>query len=95
MECMNVSPFIYAFEQENVAITGEGTLDGQSNNEHWWNWHGNPKYGWKEGMPNQQAARARLYKMMEDGVPVSDRVFGDGQLLAAKFHPAESMQECS
>jgi len=27
-ECMNYSPFIYAFEQENLAVTGEGTLDG-------------------------------------------------------------------
>ena len=28
IECMNFSPLIYAFEQENVAITGKGTLDG-------------------------------------------------------------------
>ncbi len=27
MECMNYSPFIYAFEQQNIAVTGEGTLD--------------------------------------------------------------------
>ena len=27
-ECMNFSPLIYAFEQENIAITGTGTLDG-------------------------------------------------------------------
>ena len=43
MECMNYSPFIYAYEQTNIAITGEGTLDGQSNNEHWWTWHGSPR----------------------------------------------------
>src|SRR6478672_5481540 len=85
MECMNVSPFIYAYEQTNIAITGEGTLDGQSNNEHWWNWHGNPKYGWKEGMLNQKAARARLYKMMEAGTPVAERVFGNGQALRPNF----------
>ena len=85
MECMNVSPFIYAFEQTNVAITGEGTLDGQSNNEHWWNWHGSPNYGGKEGQPNQKAARARLYKMMEDGTPVKDRVFGPDDRLRPNF----------
>jgi polygalacturonase len=85
MECMNVSPFIYAYEQTNIAVTGEGTLDGQSNAEHWWNWHGNPKYGWKEGMPNQKSARARLYKMMEEGLPVKDRVFGNGQCLRPNF----------
>jgi len=85
MECMNVSPFIYAFEQTNVAITGEGTLDGQSNNEHWWNWHGSTNYGGKAGEPNQKAARARLYKMMEDGVPVKDRVFGEADRLRPNF----------
>jgi polygalacturonase len=85
MECMNVSPFIYAFEQNNIAITGEGTLDGQSNNEHWWLWHGNPKYGWKEGMPNQRTARARLYEMMEKGVPVGNRVFGADSRLRPNF----------
>jgi polygalacturonase len=28
-EVMSYSPLIYAFEQNNVAITGEGTLDSQ------------------------------------------------------------------
>src|SRR5262249_23729513 len=30
MECMNFSPLIYAFEQERIAITGTGTLDGNA-----------------------------------------------------------------
>lgn len=85
MECMNVSPFIYAYGETNIAITGEGTLDGQSNNEHWWNWHGNPGYGWKTGETNQKAARARLYKMMEAGTPVAERVFGPDDRLRPNF----------
>ena len=28
---MNYSPFIYALDQQNIAITGGGTLDGQAN----------------------------------------------------------------
>ena len=39
-ELMNYSPFIYAFDQRNIAITGEGTLDGQADREHWWPWKG-------------------------------------------------------
>ena len=35
---MNYSALIYAFEQENIAITGEGTLDGSASNETWWGW---------------------------------------------------------
>ncbi|MEP0368016.1 MAG: glycoside hydrolase family 28 protein [Cyclobacteriaceae bacterium] len=31
---MSFSPFIYAFEEENIAITGRGTLDGQGTE--WW-----------------------------------------------------------
>lgn len=85
MELMSYSPFIYAFEQSNIAITGEGTLDGQSGPEGFWKWHGNQKYGWKEGMPNQKAARAKLYQMMEKGTPVSERVFGPGSYLRPQF----------
>ncbi len=33
-ECMNYSPFIYAFEKTNIAITGKGVLDGQAGPEH-------------------------------------------------------------
>ena len=40
VELMNYSPFIYAFGQRNIAITGKGTLDGQSNTEAWWPWVG-------------------------------------------------------
>jgi polygalacturonase len=35
VELMNFSPFIYAFEAENLAITGRGTLDGQADESHW------------------------------------------------------------
>src|SRR5690606_38991772 len=33
MECMNYSPFIYAYEETNIAVTGEGLLDGNANND--------------------------------------------------------------
>ena len=36
VEAYNYSPMIYAFELENVAITGGGTLDGHG--DHWWEW---------------------------------------------------------
>ena len=85
MECMNYSPFIYAYDQANIAITGDGTLDGQANEQFWWLWQGSSRFGWKEGMPNQKAARARLYEMMEKGLPVTERVFGDGSNLRPNF----------
>ena len=38
VEVMNYSPLIYAADCEDVAITGQGTLDGQADEQHWWNW---------------------------------------------------------
>src|SRR5918912_1946912 len=85
MEVMNYSPFIYAFEQQNIAITGEGTLDGQSDKDHWWPWKGNTEGGWQKGAPNQNKARESLVAMVEKGVPVSERVFGEGYYLRPQF----------
>ena len=84
-ELMNYSPFIYAFEQRNIAITGEGTLDGQSGPDSWWSWNGRVNYGWKEGTPNQRADRAALQQMGEQGVPVKERMFGAGHYLRPQF----------
>ena len=84
-ELMNYSPFIYAFEQRNIAITGEGTLDGQSGADSWWPWNGRVNYGWKEGTPNQRSDRAALQQMAEQGVPVKERMFGAGHYLRPQF----------
>jgi polygalacturonase len=84
-ELMNYSPFIYAFEQTNIAITGEGTLDGQSGNDAWWPWNGRAGYGWKDGTPNQRNDRNALQQMAEKGVPVTERVFGAGHYLRPQF----------
>jgi polygalacturonase len=85
VELMGLSPFIYARDAVDVAITGGGTLDGQANDEHWWNWNGNARYGWKAGDGNQRRARARLFQMAEAGVPVRARRFGIGAYLRPQF----------
>jgi polygalacturonase len=85
VELFNYSPFIYARDQQNIAITGEGTLDGQSDAEHWWPWNGRAAYGWKEGAPNQRPDRNRLMEMAESNVPVEERVFGAGHYLRPQF----------
>ncbi|TDH29233.1 glycoside hydrolase family 28 protein [Segetibacter sp. 3557_3] len=87
VELMNYSPFIYAFEQKNIAITGEGVFDGQSNETNWWPWKGNVKDGWKPGTPNQtdKDKRAALFLMAEKNVPVAERKFGPGFYLRPQF----------
>ncbi|HEX2095700.1 MAG TPA: glycoside hydrolase family 28 protein [Longimicrobiaceae bacterium] len=86
MGMMGYSPLIYAFEQENVAVTGEGTLDGQADETHWWPWKGAWKTHpeWARG-PTQKEARDRLGEMVEAGVPVAQRVFTEGSYLRPQF----------
>jgi polygalacturonase len=84
-ELYNYSPLIYAFGRRNIAVTGTGTLDGQADNAHWWPWKGNVAHGWQPGDPHQAAARTRLQAMAEQGVPVAQRVFGDGDYLRPNF----------
>ncbi|RZF59313.1 glycoside hydrolase family 28 protein [Sphingobacterium corticibacterium] len=85
MECMNYSPLIYAYGQENIAITGKGILDGNANNEHWWPWKAKKEYGWAEGMDNQLTAVKKLTQEVKDGIPVENRVYGDGHFLRPPF----------
>jgi polygalacturonase len=62
----NYSPFIYAYKQENIAITGSGILNGQG--KPWWEQRSN---GDAFNNSNQL-----LRNMNNNGVPVSERRFG-------------------
>jgi len=80
-ECMNYSPFIYAFEAVNIAITGDGTLDGAADAEHWWPWKNPGARG--AGRPADD--RAALVKQGDQDVPVTERVYGRGFTLRPVF----------
>ena len=82
-ECMNFSPFIYAFEKQNIAITGQGTLDGQADPDHWWPLR--KKQARTAGEGNPQDDRKRLVEMGDKHVPVQERVFGEGHTLRPNF----------
>ena len=85
-ECMNYSPLIYAFEQTNIGITGTGTLDGQSDCDHWWPWKGKTgTCSGSDGGPDQAKDRAALVAMADKDVPVKDRIFGLGHYLRPQF----------
>lgn len=71
-EVMNYSPPIYALGQTDIAITGEGTLDGQGPAWHRW-----------LGQWNQDVKRS--VEMGDQDVPVSERVFGEGHKLRPNF----------
>ena len=80
MELMGYSPFIYAFDATNVAVSGRGTLDGQASDDNWWAW----KRG-KDQALTQVPARDKLMAAMEAGTPVADRTFAAGSYLRPQF----------
>jgi len=79
-ELYNYSPLIYALDQKNIAVTGDGTLDGQADDSNWLAWKGK-----KGGTQNQTVADKRLIKMADEGVPVEQRQFGEGDYLRPDF----------
>ncbi|MGV7106122.1 glycoside hydrolase family 28 protein [Flavobacterium sp. U410] len=91
LEVMNYSPLIYAYNKKNIAITGNGVLNGQANKENWWPWKGATSeggmYGFKEGMPSQKDSLnlPTLMKMADENVAVEKRVFGNGHYLRPNF----------
>ena len=99
-ELMNYSPLIYAFEQENIAVTGAGTLEGGADEATWWPWKGEQWYRsnlWQDvyrrlvaerridAEEHQQEAVERLRAMAEAQTPPAERVFGAGRFLRPSF----------
>lgn len=67
--CYNYSPFIYARQQTNIAITGAGVFNGQGA-QHW------------DGWANKSGPGAALLKAMaEADIPVVNRIFGTGYYM--------------
>jgi polygalacturonase len=75
-EVMNYSPLIYAYGQENIAVTGDGILDGQASDENWWKW---------KKLSGGKESRPRLMQLNDDNVPVEKRIFGEGYYLRPTF----------
>ena len=63
MECYNYSPLVYAYNCENIAITGEGELKAKM--DLWKTWFSRP--------PAHMNSLKRLYTMASEGVPVEER----------------------
>ncbi len=80
-ELMGFSPLLYAFEQQNIAITGQGTIDGNASPDVWWNW-ARPTTSTQR---LDTADRKSLTQMAEAGVPVEQRIFGLGHYLRPQF----------
>ncbi len=75
VDCYNLQPLIYAYGQQNIAISGKGIIDGQGSNENWWFMKGRKEYGWKPGLLSQEeGGRAKLLDYDQRCVPVEERI---------------------
>jgi polygalacturonase len=73
VECYNYSPYIYANGQENIAITGKGILNG------------NAEGGDFDCRSKQKPSQQLMREMGRDGVPLSERIFGEGHYIRPSF----------
>ena len=85
IDCYNAHPLIYAYQADNIALTGEGTLDGQGSKTDWWYMKGGRHT--IEGMPDQitSGGRARLFGAAENGIPVEERIMTPEDALRPPF----------
>jgi polygalacturonase len=74
VECYKYSAFIYANGKTNIAITGEGTLNGQG--KPWWSFK-----------VDKKASEQLLFEMASKDIPVEERIFDgtDGKELRPAF----------
>jgi polygalacturonase len=73
-ELMNFSPLIYAYGDSNIAVTGSGTLDGQATSSNWWAWKS-----------KSSSDTTILNTMVNNNIPVAQRIFGSGHYLRPNF----------
>ncbi|MFM1903243.1 MAG: hypothetical protein RLZZ440_1143 [Planctomycetota bacterium] len=69
MECFNYSPLVYAFDCDDVALTGPGMLEAEMGT--WKAWSGRP--------PAHLEASKRLYAMASTDVPIAERQMAEGE----------------
>jgi polygalacturonase len=65
----NYSPMIYGNNVQNVAITGNGTIDGEAKNS------------WNKWKALEKKDQLLTREMNHKNTPIKDRVFGDGHYL--------------
>jgi len=87
VDCYNYSPLIYAYQQENIAITGKGILDGQADTAHWWHWKAKKAFGNTVNTDGENSPEGRklLMQFEEQQIPLEKRILGRNHNLRPPF----------
>lgn len=83
IDCYNISPLIYAYEESNIAITGNGIMDGQADDSNWFSEKRIRGIVRDDGKKVNE--KTRLYEMKESFVPFKERVFKGEEGIRPQF----------
>ena len=81
IDCNNTHPLIYAYGETNIALTGNGTIDGCAAYTNWWGrgtWTERRPWRLDPADPNSplmEGSRVRLLAWGESGAPMYERTY--------------------
>lgn len=83
IDCYNISPLIYAYGETNIAITGNGIMDGQADST---NWFCEKRIrGIKQKDGSKVNEKTLLYEMKKDSLPIEERIFKGEKCMRPQF----------
>ena len=83
IDCYNLSPLIYAYNEVDVAITGRGVLDGQADFTNWLNPDKILNVAFPDGTTGKE--KDMLNRALEEQWPIEKRVFEHGYGMRPQF----------
>lgn len=83
VDCRTLSPLIYASGQTNIAITGNGVLDGQASRDNWWSWKGRKLLSEQKSVG--RVGKDKLLWMEQNQIPLAERIFSADDRLRPPF----------
>lgn len=82
IDCYNISPLIYAYGEDNIAVTGKGTLDGQADMT---NWLGEKRRMMQKNTTGEVSEKALLVEMKTKRTPIEERRFEGNKGMRPQF----------
>lgn len=83
IDCMGMSPLIYAYRQENIAVTGKGILDGQASWENWWKLRARTSA--EDKAIGKFMGKEKLHDFEKHVTSIADRIFTEKDELRPQF----------
>ena len=83
IDCMGMSPLIYAYRQDNIAVTGEGVLDGQASWENWWKLRARTSA--EDKAIGKFMGKEKLHDFEKNITSIADRIFTEHDELRPQF----------